>query len=109
MKVNPTMRRFLHAVPLLALFISSWAVPPANAIPIRLPVRLPCDALDPAHCLLPFPNDRFTVPAAGTATGRRVNFLPIEMPRARGSAARTTLATTSPTSAATRRRTRRCS
>ncbi|MFN8017461.1 MAG: DUF4214 domain-containing protein [Acidimicrobiales bacterium] len=33
-----------------------------------------CDPLDPRMCLLPFPNDRFTVPDATTATGRRVAF-----------------------------------
>ncbi len=32
----------------------------------------PCDPLGGAQCLLPFPNDYFTVPEAGTATGRRV-------------------------------------
>lgn len=43
--------------------------------------RLPCDALDPAHCLLPFPNDRFTRTDDTTDTGRRIDFLPVEMPR----------------------------
>lgn len=32
-----------------------------------------CDPLDPRLCLLPFPNDRFTVADATTATGRRVS------------------------------------
>jgi hypothetical protein len=48
-----------------------------------------CDFLDPAHCLLPFPNDYFTVAAAPGSpqsvskggTGRRVNFNPLAMPR----------------------------
>ena len=31
-----------------------------------------CSTLDAARCLLPFPNDRFTLPDASTATGRRV-------------------------------------
>lgn len=31
-----------------------------------------CDELDTAHCLLPFPSDRFTVDDAATETGRRV-------------------------------------
>ncbi len=31
-----------------------------------------CDDLDSARCLLPFPNDRFTVADETTATGRRV-------------------------------------
>ena len=33
-----------------------------------------CDPIDPAHCLLPFPNDVFTVADASTDTGRRINF-----------------------------------
>lgn len=33
-----------------------------------------CDALDTAHCLLPFPSDFFTTGDADTATGRRVAF-----------------------------------
>jgi hypothetical protein len=40
-----------------------------------------CDDLDPAACLLPFPNDRFTVPDPSTDTGRRVAFDPLSMPR----------------------------
>lgn len=31
-----------------------------------------CDDLDPAHCLLPWPNDRFTVPDPSTETGLRL-------------------------------------
>jgi hypothetical protein len=33
-----------------------------------------CDDLDPAHCLLPFPNDLFTAADASTDSGRRVAF-----------------------------------
>jgi hypothetical protein len=40
-----------------------------------------CDPIDPAACLLPFPNDFFTVADPTTATGRRVNFSPLAMPR----------------------------
>lgn len=39
-----------------------------------------CDFLDPAHCLLPFPNDHFTRSAA-TETGRQVNLSLLAMPR----------------------------
>jgi hypothetical protein len=28
-----------------------------------------CDPIDPAHCLLPWPNDHFTVRDPGTPTG----------------------------------------
>lgn len=46
-------------------------------------VSLPhlCDPIDPAGCLLPFPNDWFTVADAGTPTGRRVNMSRLAMPR----------------------------
>ncbi|MQY06423.1 hypothetical protein [Actinomadura macrotermitis] len=39
-----------------------------------------CDPIDPAACLVPFPNDVYTVPAA-TDTGRRVALKPGAMPR----------------------------
>ncbi len=39
-----------------------------------------CDPLDEANCLLPFPNDAFTVADATTDTGRRVAFDPSMMP-----------------------------
>lgn len=42
---------------------------PENAI---LEFALHCDPLDDRACLLPWPNDAFTVPDPGTATGRRV-------------------------------------
>lgn len=43
-----------------------------------------CDTLDPTRCLLPFPNDAFTVVDGRTATGIRVQ-LPTEgMPRSAG-------------------------
>jgi hypothetical protein len=40
-----------------------------------------CDPTDHAHCLLPFPNDTFTVADPTTKTGRRVNLSPLAMPR----------------------------
>ncbi len=39
-----------------------------------------CDALDPWHCLLPFPSDFFTVADPDTPTGRRVAFPEAAMP-----------------------------
>jgi len=41
---------------------------------------LGCDFIDPANCLLPFPNDHFTQ-AADTETGRQVSLNPLAMPR----------------------------
>jgi hypothetical protein len=40
-----------------------------------------CDPADTAACLLPFPNDFFTVADASTATGRRVALNVLAMPR----------------------------
>jgi hypothetical protein len=40
-----------------------------------------CDPIDPHACLLPFPNDYFTVADPTTATGRRLNLSPLAMPR----------------------------
>ncbi len=40
-----------------------------------------CDPLDPAACLLPWPNDHFTVPDAGQVSGRRVNISLLSTPR----------------------------
>ena len=39
-----------------------------------------CDPIDDAKCLLPFPNDFYTVPA-DTDTGLRVNLSPLAMPQ----------------------------
>ena len=39
-----------------------------------------CDNLDPAECLLPFPNDYFTVADSSTDTGRRLALSPLAMP-----------------------------
>ncbi|TML87551.1 MAG: hypothetical protein E6G06_17640 [Actinobacteria bacterium] len=43
--------------------------------------RGPCDPIDPTACLLPFPNDFFTVPDPSTDTGLRVHLAPTAMPR----------------------------
>ncbi len=40
-----------------------------------------CDTLDPAVCLLPWPNDHFTVADPSTDTGRRLNLDILSMPR----------------------------
>ena len=74
-------RRPVRAIVAFALFASAWAVPVAGA---QVPVdRMPCDPLDRAHCLLPFPNDRFTRPDPTTDTGLRIDLSPAEMPRSR--------------------------
>ena len=50
------------------------AVPRTNAV-TDVTGLAACDGRDRTECLLPFPNDRFTVPDRGTATGRRVGAL----------------------------------
>jgi hypothetical protein len=40
-----------------------------------------CDPIDPALCLLPWPNDHFTVPDGRTPTGRRLALTRAMMPR----------------------------
>jgi hypothetical protein len=40
-----------------------------------------CDPLDPAACMLPFPNDYFTVQDPAAETGRRLDFQLGDMPR----------------------------
>ena len=45
------------------------AAPPTTPVPTGRPS---CDPIDPTACLLPFPNDYFTVPDRTTPTGRRV-------------------------------------
>jgi hypothetical protein len=61
--------------------ITLLATLPASAGITTPTLRRPCDPMDPSLCLLPFPNDRFTRSDPSTPTGRRVDFLPVEMPR----------------------------
>ena len=71
-------RASLHVALALAVVAGSLALTAARA---QDTVRSPCDPLDPALCLLPFPSDRFTRPDPTTDTGRRVDFQIAEMPR----------------------------
>ncbi len=48
---------------------------------LRRDVRPECENLNPRHCLLPYPSDRFTQPAE-TPTGRRLHFEPGAIPAA---------------------------
>ncbi|MBI4730062.1 MAG: hypothetical protein HY775_11290 [Acidobacteria bacterium] len=70
-------RRLVYGIVSAALLAGLTATAPAQGAP----VRLACDPLDKALCLLPFPSDRFTRADPTTATGRRIDFLPVEMPR----------------------------
>jgi len=55
----------------------STTTAPQDAV---LTESLQCDPLDERACLLPWPNDAFTVPDADTPTGRRLDFHPDATP-----------------------------
>lgn len=78
-----------RTVLVVAVAASLVAGPTATALPSLVPTvvsQVPvvsdavCDPIDPAHCLLPFPNDFFTVADASTPTGRRVDISPLATP-----------------------------
>lgn len=56
--------------------LSSWGATPSD----------PCDPLDPSGCMLPFPNDYYTVPSTAMPTGGQIYFPPGAFPTAVGSA-----------------------
>ena len=68
--------RFWLCTASIAFAISIAPAPGAAA-----PLEQGCDPLDPAVCLQPWPNDRFTVPDPGTDTGRRLDLNLLAMPR----------------------------
>ncbi|MGH2757188.1 MAG: hypothetical protein ACRDI3_05310 [Actinomycetota bacterium] len=73
--------RALLLVPILA--VAAASLPPgASAAPL-VPVEsaVSCDPIDPAACLLPFPNDFFTASDDSTDTGKRIDFSIDAMPR----------------------------
>jgi hypothetical protein len=76
-EIDPTdPESLIDAVPALPTEVIPRTQPVTDALP---PVE--CDDTDPTECLFPFPNDRWTVPDATSATGRRVNLPLLGMPR----------------------------
>ncbi|HYN36312.1 MAG TPA: hypothetical protein VEV82_04985, partial [Actinomycetota bacterium] len=66
----------------LTIAILPLGLPSAQSSPVApVSTNVGCDPIDPQACLLPFPNDFFTVADANTDTGRRINFNPAAMPR----------------------------
>jgi hypothetical protein len=63
--------------------VSEWVTEPRALIVTAVGVTegQRCDPIDPAACLLPFPNDHFTAADPGTDTGRVVNLDLSSMPR----------------------------
>jgi hypothetical protein len=72
------MKRALMVLASVAALVAGLGSAPAAAVAQPTPG---CDPIDPAACLLPFPNDYFTVRDRSTPTGRRVNLAPEQMPR----------------------------
>lgn len=74
-----SLRRSIFVAAALA---AAFAATPAQALvgPVRAAAD-PCDPIDPQHCLMPFPNDHFTVRDVSTTTGRRLALPLAGMPR----------------------------
>jgi hypothetical protein len=70
-----------HSRPWVNHDADSWggAYNPDN--PGRLLNLAGCDPIDPAQCMLPYPNDWFTRPDPTSATGRRLDLNILAMPR----------------------------
>ncbi|MBM0231088.1 hypothetical protein JNW91_03875 [Micromonospora sp. STR1_7] len=78
-----TPRRLRFAVSVLVTVGASLLGTPAAAAPPATPGpagHASCDPIDPTACLLPFPNDYFTVPDRTSPTGRRVRLAASAMP-----------------------------
>ena len=78
--------RLPHLAVLLLLAGQALAAPCGSpqdpaALGIDLSQQADCDPLVPERCMLPFPNDYFTVRDASTRTRRRVNFTPEGLPK----------------------------
>jgi hypothetical protein len=71
-------------LPLAPVAAQTVPTPPSGVVaapPAPVQEALGCDPLDPSLCLLPFPNDAFTVADGDAETGRRIAFSPAAMPR----------------------------
>jgi hypothetical protein len=68
------------AAALAATTLTIALVPAATAAPPPAPPNDGCDPFDRAACVLPFPNDFFTVPDPATDTGLRVDFAADALP-----------------------------
>lgn len=75
------MKRSMVPALVVVLLCALVAVPAAHAGAPPRADRTGCDPIGTAECLLPFPNDYFTVRDRSTPTGRRVHLRPEMMPR----------------------------
>ncbi|MGH2725395.1 MAG: hypothetical protein ACRDKS_00295 [Actinomycetota bacterium] len=78
------MPRIPRSIWVLLMLAVAAVVVPAGARGLIAPVGEAagiCDPIDPRACLLPWPNDYFTVADPTTDTGRRLNLNLVAMPR----------------------------
>lgn len=75
------MKRSLVPALVLALLVALVALPATAAPPAARAPAPGCDPIVATQCLLPFPNDYYTVRDRSTPTGRRVHLTPEMMPR----------------------------
>jgi hypothetical protein len=74
-------RRRAWTAMVAAAGIAALALPAAAPAATASPKGKGCDPIDPAACLLPFPNDAFTVADKRSPTGRLLKLTRSEMPR----------------------------
>ncbi len=78
---KPRSRRALALGVVLTALAGLAPIAARSATTLGITDTQRCDPIDPAHCLLPFPNDFFTTPDPSTDTGRRVDLDVLSMPR----------------------------
>src|SRR5213079_900706 len=66
---------------LLGVVLLMWLSAAAVALADPAEEAAGCDPIDTSACLLPWPNDYFTVADASTATGKRLNVSSLATPR----------------------------
>jgi hypothetical protein len=73
----------VRVILLLTALLAVLAAPASAQLDVSSPLASApgCDPIDPAACLLPWPNDFYTKADPSTATGKRLNLLPTSTPR----------------------------
>lgn len=85
--MRPSLRRVLAGATALVAVAAAPVLSQPQQVDDLAPVLDvigDCDSIDPTRCLLPFPNDAFTVVDGRTATGIRVDLPQEGMPRSLG-------------------------
>src|SRR5688572_13473235 len=73
----------VRVILLLTALLAVLAAPASAQLDVSSPLASApgCDPIDPAACLLPWPNDFYTKADPSTATGKRLNLFPTSTPR----------------------------